>query len=56
MPTDLDALAARKRHAKAQAENESSAMLASLAVCLAVVILMSAFPTFAAAMAYLGRY
>ena len=56
MPTDLEALAARKRHAKTQAENERSAMLASLAACVAVLILMSAFPTLAAAMAYLGRY
>ena len=56
MPTDLDALAARGRRAKARARNDSSAMLASLAVCLVVLILMSAFPTLAASTAYLGQY
>ena len=56
MPTDLDALAARGRQAKAGPRNDSSVILASLAVCRAVLILMSAFPTLAAAMAYLGQY
>jgi hypothetical protein len=54
MPTDLAALAMRKRHASRQAKDEQSAMLASLVVCLAVLVLMFAFPTLANSMASLG--
>ena len=56
MPTDLVALAARKRHERARAANEMSAMLASLGVCLVNLILIFAFPTLANAVAVLGQY
>lgn len=56
MPTDLVALAARKRHERARAANEMSAMLASLGVCLVNPILIFAFPTLANAVAVLGPY
>jgi hypothetical protein len=56
MPTDLAALAVRKRYAVMLAENNNSLMVLSLIAYQIVVALLFVFPAFASATALLGNY
>jgi hypothetical protein len=56
MPTDLIALAERKRHAHALAQNNKAIMLLSVIACQVILALLFALPVFAEATALLGEY
>jgi hypothetical protein len=57
MPTDLAGFIARKRREARRSSTENRVMvMGSLVVCLGVMILMSAFPVVAHAIALSGRY
>jgi hypothetical protein len=56
MPTDLIALAERRRCALALKQNNEAIMLLSLIACEIILALLFAFPAFAEATALLGEY
>ena len=56
MPTDLIALAERRRRALALAQNNEAIMLLSFIACEIILALLFAFPSFAEATALLGEY
>jgi hypothetical protein len=56
MPTEVSAVLARNRETKAQADADATIMLASVVVCLLVIILLFADPSFAAAVELTGLY
>jgi hypothetical protein len=54
MPTDLVAVLARNNAVRVARQNDISALLICFIVCLGVLVLLFASPTFAEAMALLG--
>lgn len=54
MPTDVVAVLARRSAARASRQNDISVLLVCSIVCLGVLMLLFASPTFADAMALVG--
>jgi hypothetical protein len=55
MPTDLQALLARRREAKAHLDAHNTLLFAIVSICLAVLVLLFASPDFAQAVEWIGK-